>query len=121
MRLSQPDTHCTAESTEAMQIKHLAQGHNIQMPGFKPLTSVSRNRHSNHMTNILTILLSNYNNNDTNNKNNNSDDNNNNKNDKQPINKDYFKSDKKVKHTEYTLQHTCHIFGGNWYVTTLNL
>ena len=36
-----PDTHFTAESTEAMQIKCLAQGHNILMPGFEPSTSVS--------------------------------------------------------------------------------
>ena len=38
----------TAESTEAMQIKCLAQGHNILMSGFKLSTSVTRNRHSNH-------------------------------------------------------------------------
>ena len=37
---------------------YLAQGHNILMPGFEPSTSVSINRHSNHMNNMLysTIL-----------------------------------------------------------------
>ena len=44
-----PGTHFTAESTEAMRIKCLAQGHNILMPGFEPPTSVSSNRHPNHM------------------------------------------------------------------------
>ena len=38
----------TAESTEAMQIKCLAHGHNILMSGFEQSTSVTRNRHSNH-------------------------------------------------------------------------
>ena len=33
MRLSQPGTHFTAESTEAMWMMCLAQGHNILMPG----------------------------------------------------------------------------------------
>ena len=42
-----PGTHFTAESTEAMQIKYLAQGNNILLPGFEPSTSVTRNRHSN--------------------------------------------------------------------------
>ena len=56
MRLSPPGTHFTAESTEAMQTKCLAQGHNILMlPGFEPSTSVSRNGHPNHMTNILCL------------------------------------------------------------------
>ena len=45
-RLSPPGTHFTAESTEAMRIKCLAQGNNILLPGFKPSTSVSE-------TNIL--------------------------------------------------------------------
>ena len=36
-----------------MQIKCLAQGHNILMSGFEPSTSVSRNQHSNYMTNML--------------------------------------------------------------------
>ena len=45
--------YITAESTEAMWIKCLARGHNILMPGFEPTTSVSRNRHFNHMTNML--------------------------------------------------------------------
>ena len=53
MRLSPHGTHFTGESTEAMQIKCLAQGHNILMPGYKPSTSVSRNQHSYHMTNML--------------------------------------------------------------------
>ena len=48
-----PGTHFTTESTEAMRIKCLAQGRNILMPGFEPSTSVSRNQHSNHMTNML--------------------------------------------------------------------
>ena len=53
MRVSSPCTHFTAESTEAMWIKCLAQGHDILMSGFEQLTSVARNRHSNHMTNML--------------------------------------------------------------------
>ena len=48
MGLSLPGTHLTAESTEAMRIKCLAQGNNILLPGFEPSTSVSRNRHYNH-------------------------------------------------------------------------
>ena len=40
-RLSSPGTHLTAESTEAMRIKCLAQGHNVLLPGFEPSTSVS--------------------------------------------------------------------------------
>ena len=55
--MSPPGTHFTAESTEAMQIKCLAQGHDILMPEFAPSASVSRNRHSNHMTNMLPILI----------------------------------------------------------------
>ena len=42
MRLSPPGTHFTAESTEAMRIKSLAQGENILMLGFEPSTSVSK-------------------------------------------------------------------------------
>ena len=42
-----PGTHFTAESTEAMRIKSLAQGKNILMLGFEPSTSVSK-------SNILT-------------------------------------------------------------------
>ena len=53
MRLSPPGTHFTAESTEAMQIKCLAEGHNILMPGDEQSTSVSRNRNSNQTTNML--------------------------------------------------------------------
>ena len=41
------------KSTEAMQIKYLAQGNNILLPGFEPSTSVTRNRHSNQTTNML--------------------------------------------------------------------
>ena len=52
MRLSPPGTHFTAESTEAMQIKCLPQGHNILMSGFEQSTSVTRGRHSNHSTNM---------------------------------------------------------------------
>ena len=48
------DIHHTAESTEAMQIKCLRQGHSILMlPGFEPSTSVSRKQHPNHMTKML--------------------------------------------------------------------
>ena len=57
LEVTQPGTHFTAKSTEAMRIKSLAQGHNIQMPGFDPSTSVSRNRHFNHMINMLLINL----------------------------------------------------------------
>ena len=42
MRLSPPGTHFTAESTEAMQIKCLAQGNNILLLGFELSTSVSK-------------------------------------------------------------------------------
>ena len=52
-----PGTHFTAESTEAMPIKCLAQGHNILMPGLEPSTPVSRNRHSNHMTNTVHFFI----------------------------------------------------------------
>ena len=50
---SPPGTHFTAESTESMQIKYLAQRNNILLPGFEPSTSVARNRHSNQTTNML--------------------------------------------------------------------
>ena len=46
----------TAESTEAMQMKCLAQGHNILMWGFEQSTSVTRIRHSNHLTNMLIYI-----------------------------------------------------------------
>ena len=36
-----------------MQIKCLAQGYNIQMPGFEQSTSEFRNQYSNHMMNVL--------------------------------------------------------------------
>ena len=41
-RLSQPGTHFTAESTETMRIKSLAQGENILMLGIEPSTFVSK-------------------------------------------------------------------------------
>ena len=40
--LSPPGTHFTAESTEAMRIKSLAQGENILMLGIEPSTFVSK-------------------------------------------------------------------------------
>ena len=40
--LTPRSTHFKCESTDAMRIKCLAQGHNIQMPGFEPSTFVSR-------------------------------------------------------------------------------
>ena len=40
--MSPHGTHFTAESTEAMRIKCLAQGNNILLPGFEPSTSVSK-------------------------------------------------------------------------------
>ena len=43
MRLSPPGTYFTAESTEAMRIKSLAQGENILMLRFEPATFVSKN------------------------------------------------------------------------------
>ena len=52
-RLSHPGTHFTAESTEAIRIKCLAQGHNILMPRFDTSTSISRSWNSNHMTSML--------------------------------------------------------------------
>ena len=52
--MSPPGTRFTDESNEEMRIKCLDQGHNILMlPGFVPLTSGSRNRHPNHMPNML--------------------------------------------------------------------
>ena len=68
MRLSPPGTHFTAESTEAMWIKCLAQGNNILLPGFELSTSVSKtdilaNRPicSNAYENCLKIFYSYYN------------------------------------------------------------
>ena len=55
--LSAKSTRTDGQSTEAMQIKYLAQGNNILLPGFEPSTSVTRNRHSNHMTNMLYVCL----------------------------------------------------------------
>ena len=47
-------THFISESTEAMQIKCLAQGHNILMqPALEPSIAVFRNQNLNHMTNML--------------------------------------------------------------------
>ena len=57
MRLSSSGNHFTAESTEAMRIKCLAQGHSILMPGSS--TSVFRNQHSNHTTNLLLTYICN--------------------------------------------------------------
>ena len=53
--LSPPGTHFTAESTEAMRIKSLAQGENILMLGFEPSTFCIQNRHSNHYNQLFTI------------------------------------------------------------------
>ena len=51
-RVFQCGTHFTAESTEAMRIKCLAQGHNILMQSeFEPSIAVFRNRHLTRMTN----------------------------------------------------------------------
>ena len=56
-RVSLSGIHFSAESTEAMRTKCLAQGHNIQMQLLlKPLITASRNRHLTHMTNMLLIL-----------------------------------------------------------------
>ena len=52
-RVSPPGNRFTAESSEAMRKKCLAQGHNILMPGFELSAHVHRNRHSNHMTNMF--------------------------------------------------------------------
>ena len=47
-------THFTAESIEPMQIKCLAQGHNILMQQvFELYIDVFRNRHLIHVTNML--------------------------------------------------------------------
>ena len=48
--------HFTPESTEAMRIKCLAQGHSILIPGLVSSTSVSRDQHSNHMTYMLIVV-----------------------------------------------------------------
>ena len=54
MRVFQPGAHDTAELTEAMQIKCLAQGHNILMePRIEPSISVFRNGLLNLTTNML--------------------------------------------------------------------
>ena len=42
MKMRDSGTHFTAESTEAMRMKCLAQGNNILLPGFEPSTSVSK-------------------------------------------------------------------------------
>ena len=48
------DTHFTAYSMEVVQIKCLAQRHNILMQsGFKPSIAISRNRHLTYITNML--------------------------------------------------------------------
>ena len=60
MRLSPPGTDFTAESTEVMRIKCLVQGHNMLMPGFEPSTSVSRNRHSNHIDQYASCYSGSY-------------------------------------------------------------
>ena len=53
-RVFQSGTHFSSELTEAMQIKCLAQGHNIVIqPGIEPPFDVTRNRHLTHMTNML--------------------------------------------------------------------
>ena len=50
-------THFTAESTEVIRIKCLAQGHDIQMlPGFEPSIAMSRNGYLTNMTNILQYI-----------------------------------------------------------------
>ena len=54
MRLSPPGTSFAVELTEAMQIKCVAQGHNILVPGFQLSTSVSR-KHFNHISNLLQV------------------------------------------------------------------
>ena len=47
-------THLSAELTEAMRIKCLAQGHDMLMqPVLEHPISVSRNRHLTHTTNML--------------------------------------------------------------------
>ena len=54
--VSPPGTHFTAESTEAMWIKCLALGQNtLMLLGFELSITVSRNRHLNHMTNMIYI------------------------------------------------------------------
>ena len=53
------DTHFTAESTESLRIKCLAQGHNILIqPVFEPWVAVSRNRHITNMTIMLHKTIS---------------------------------------------------------------
>ena len=56
-RLSPPGNQFTAETTEAMGIMCLVRGLNILIPGFQPSTSVSRDRHSNNMDNMLQAKL----------------------------------------------------------------
>ena len=54
LRVFQSGTYLTAESTEAMQITCLAQGHRLLMqPLFEPLISVSINRYLNRMANMV--------------------------------------------------------------------
>ena len=53
-RVTLSGTHFSADSTEAIRIKCLAQGRNILMQsGFEPSIAVSRNRQLSHMTNML--------------------------------------------------------------------
>ena len=48
------DNHFRVESTEAMRITFLAQGHNILMlPGFEPSIVVFRNHHPTNMTSMF--------------------------------------------------------------------
>ena len=55
MRVFLSGNDFTAESTEAMRVKCLSQGHSILMQlEFKPLITVSLNR---HLTNITYILI----------------------------------------------------------------
>ena len=54
MRVFPPGTHLQTESTEAMRIKCLAQGHNVLMQlRFEPSIAVSANRHLAYITNML--------------------------------------------------------------------
>ena len=57
MRVSPPGIHFIAESTEAMRMKCLAEGHNMLMLGFVPSTSVSRSHHPNHITIMLIVSM----------------------------------------------------------------
>ena len=58
--LSPHGTHFTTETTEAMRLKWFAEWHILLMQGFETSTSVSTNRHSIQLTNMLPMTNVNW-------------------------------------------------------------